>query len=282
MTTARTIRPPEPITQPGDIWELDDHLVICADALSLDLVAVNAGNPVDLILTDPPYAIFGSSTGVASDVADDRMVRPFFQAIARRAALSLPPYGHAYVHCDWRSWAALWEGFRLGGLAMRNMIVWDKGSPGHGHNYMGAHELIAFAQNVPRHTAGSDSHGAHRPVYSSNILRVPRPRGADRLHNAAKPLALLEPLIASSTDRGDTVGDLFAGSGSVLLAAHNLGRRAVVVDIDPSGATSLSTAGSSTRAAPPAAIEEPPPTTSSTPPPDIATTKGQDDHEPPA
>lgn len=240
-------RPDEPETQPGDLWELGNHRVVCADALTLDVRALNEG-PVDLVLTDPPFAIFGSSTGVASDVTDDRMVRPFFAALARRAALALPPHGHAYVHCDWRSWAALWEGFRTGGLAVRNMIVWDKGGAGLGSNYANTHELVAFAHYVPKASNTFDNRRSseYRPVYASNVIHALRPRGDDRHHNAAKPVPLLETLIAASIGAGPAgavrapdavedpvILDLFAGSGQTLIAADNLGARCIAVDIDP-------------------------------------------------
>ncbi len=226
--------PDEPVTQPGDIWELGDHRVICADSHTFDVRAFNEG-PVDLVVTDPPYAIFGSSTGVASDVTDDRMVRPFFQSIARRIALASAKHGHAYVHCDWRSWAALWEGFRAGGLAVRNMVVWDKGGAGLGSNYANTHELIAFAHYVPKasNTFDNRRNSEYRAVNASNVFRANRPTGESRLHNAAKPVDLLERFIDLSSDEGGVVLDLFGGSGSTLIAAENLGRACIVIDHDP-------------------------------------------------
>lgn len=239
--------PDEPETETGDVWELGNHRVVCADAFDFDVRAFHGG-PVDLVLTDPPFAIFGSSTGVASDVTDDRMVRPFFQQVARRAAAALPQHGHAYVHCDWRSWAALWEGFRAGGLAVRNMIVWDKGGAGLGSNYANTHELVAFAHYVPKasNTFDNRRNSEYRPVYASNVIHADRPRGDERHHNAAKPVGLLETLIHNSTGAGPegavrsgeaiedaVVLDLFAGSGSTLIAAENLGLRCIAVDIDP-------------------------------------------------
>jgi DNA modification methylase len=240
-------RPDEPETQTGDVWELGPHRVICADAFELDVRAYHGG-PVDLVLTDPPFAIFGSSTGVAQDVTDDRMVRPFFKDLARAAVAALPEHGHAYVHCDWRSWGALWEGFRAGGLAVRNMIVWDKGGAGLGSNYANTHELVAFAHYVPKasNTFDNRRNSEYRPVYASNIIHEQRPRGDDRHHNAAKPVPLLETLILNSTGEGPegavrkpeaieapVVLDLFAGSGSVLIAADNVGARCIAVDFDP-------------------------------------------------
>lgn len=226
--------PEEPETEPGDVWALGDHLVVCADSFTLDVRALIEG-AADMLATDPPYAIFGSSTGVSSDVTDDRMVRPFFRAVARIGARSLNPHGHAYVHCDWRSWSALWEGFRSGGLAIRNMLVWDKNGAGLGSNYANTHELVAFAHYVPKHSNTFDNrrNEDYRPVYASNVFHENRPQGADRLHNAAKPVPLLERFIENSTEPGGVVLDPFAGSGSTLIAAENIGRRAVVIDHEP-------------------------------------------------
>lgn len=240
-------RPTDPETQTGDIWELGAHRVVCGDSFDLDVRRLNGG-PVTMVLTDPPFAIFGSSTGVASDVTDDRMVRPFFSSVAKAAAAALDPHGHAYVHCDWRSWAALWEGFRAGGLAVRNMIVWDKGGAGLGSNYANTHELVAFAHYVPKasNTFDNRRNSEYRPVYASNVIRQDRPRGDERHHNAAKPVPLLEQLIINSTGAGPegavrsgeaiedpVVLDLFAGSGSTLIAAENLGAVCIAVDVDP-------------------------------------------------
>lgn len=230
-----TPKPPDrPETEPGDVWELGDHRVVCADAHRFDVRAFNDG-PVDLVITDPPFAIFGSSTGVASDVTDDRMVRPFFESLARRVALASAHHGHAYVHCDWRSWAALWEGFRSGGLAVRNMIVWDKGGAGLGSNYANTHELIAFCHYVPKasNTFDNRRNSEYRSVNASNVIRANRPVGDARMHNAAKPVDLLERFVELSSEPGGTVLDLFAGSGSTLVAAENLDRRAIVLDHAP-------------------------------------------------
>jgi DNA modification methylase len=216
--------PPTPVTQPGDIWQLGEHRLVCGDVFDpATMKALTGGRRADMALTDPPYAIYGSSTGVASDVADDSMVRPFFEAMWRTIAGHVKRFAHCYVHCDWRSWSAIWEAGKRAKLTPRNMIVWDKGGFGLGDNYANNHELIAFFALLPAAKMTNPTTG-QRPVYKPNVVHHARPGGQDRLHNAAKPVGMLSDLIVNSTDDGGTVLDLYAGSGSVLIAAHNTGR----------------------------------------------------------
>ena len=228
--------PPEvPITKLGDTWTLGRHKLRCGDCLDGDVVEqLLAGDLVACLVTDPPYAIYGSSTGVASDVADDRMVVPFFEAILRTAARHLEMFGHAYVHCDWRSWAALWEAARRAGLAVHNALVWDKGGAGLGSHYANAHEFVCFLAKLPPSPVMTNRRrSGQRSVNASNIMRYGRPRGDERLHNAAKPVPMLEEFLRNSTDEGDLVLDLFLGSGSTLIAAERTGRRCRATEVMP-------------------------------------------------
>ena len=94
----------EAITKSGDIWLLGEHRVLCGDATKKeDVDILMEGNKADMVFTDPPYAIFGSSTGVASDISDDNMVRPFFRDILMASSKILKDFGHVYCCCDWRS-----------------------------------------------------------------------------------------------------------------------------------------------------------------------------------
>jgi len=52
-------------------------------------------------------------------------------------------------------------------------------------------------------------------------------------HPTQKPVALAERAIANSSEAGDVVLDLFGGSGSTLIACHKMGRRAVLMELDP-------------------------------------------------
>ncbi len=125
----------------------------------------------------------------------------------------LPEFGHAYIHCDWRSYATLWDGFRAAGLTPKNCLVWDKGGAGLGANYANTHEFVAFWSRLPPEKAMTASRKrGQRTVAASNILRFQRPTGDDREHNAAKPVAMLAELIENSSDVGDVVVDFFGAT----------------------------------------------------------------------
>lgn len=227
--------PKEPRTKFGDVWQLGTHRLLCGDSLEEPeegppRVAAHLGQ-VDAVVTDPPYAIYGSSSGIASDIADDKMVRPFFRSLGNLLRSSLKPFGHFYTFTDWRSWSSLWEAFR-GRLVVQNCLVWSKGG-GLGHNYLMAHELIAFGANLPPQNAMSKRETGMRPVRVPNVFEFSRVTGDERHHNASKPVPLLEQLVRNSTDDNQIVAEPFGGGGSTLIACERAGRVCRAVEIEP-------------------------------------------------
>lgn len=232
----------EPRAKTGQTWKLgssesaaEPHRIRCGDCLVTKALSGLVGRrKATAVVTDPPYAIYGSATGIGADIADDRMVRPFFEKVARASRQVLVKFGHAYFFTDWRSWSALWEGARSAGLSAKNCLVWDKGGGGLGSSYMMTHEFVGFFANLPKEKAiMSNQETGQRQVHRPNMLRFSRVSGSDRLHNAAKPVELLCELIENSTDPGDLVVDPFLGSGSTLIAAEISGRTCYGFDIEP-------------------------------------------------
>lgn len=226
--------PKEPTAQPGELYALGRHRLLCGDSFNAeDRKRLLDGTLVDLVLTDPPYAIYGSSSGIGSDIADDKMVRPFFEKLGRVCLESVREFAHIYVHCDWRSYATLWDGFKVARLSPKNCIVWDKGGAGLGSSYANTHEFVAFFARLPKQKAmTSGAKRGQRMVHHANIYRVNRVRGDERQHNAAKPVELLVSLIENSTDAGGLVLDLFNGSGSTLLACEKAGRSCFAMEME--------------------------------------------------
>lgn len=226
----------EPVTKAGDLWTLGRHRLLCGDSFSLvDRTRLTLGRLVDMALMDPPFAIYGSSTGIGRDIADDKMVRPFFENLFRNLHDSVREFGHIYIHCDWRSWAAVWESARRANVIGKNCLVWDKGHFGMGGMYGNAHEFVGFFAKLPPATTmiSTERKGQRGVNGKPNILRFPRVTGDEREHNAAKPVALLEELIGNSSDEGESVLDLFGGSGSTLIAAERAGRVCYMMEMEP-------------------------------------------------
>lgn len=227
--------PTEPITKRGDLWLLGEHRLLCGDTFDAEDRKRLLGNEtIDLVLMDPPFAIYGSSTGIGTDIADDKMIQPFFENLFRIVRASVKEFAHVYTCCDWRSYATLWNTAKLAGLTAKNCIIWDKGSSGLGSNYANTYEMIFYSARLPPPTAmKSTTKRGQRTVYAPNVARYNRVTGAEREHNAAKPVALFEWFIGNSSDAGDLVVDFFGGSGTTIIAAEKTKRRACAMEMEP-------------------------------------------------
>ncbi len=238
-------RPADVYVKAGQLYKMGRHFLLVGDSFNqVDVdrlleAGKKDGVKVTAIIMDPPYAIYGSSSGVTSDVADYKMIRPFFEQLFKTVHRTLPTFGHVYVFCDWRSWATLWHGAKQAKVAAHNMLVWDKGGAGLGSHYANTHELIFFGAKLPPMLAMAQARNketGQRVVHRSNLLRFARARGEERLHNAAKPPPLVVELVQNSTDAGDGVVDFFAGSGTTMVACELTGRRCLTMEIDPGNA----------------------------------------------
>lgn len=227
--------PSQPVTQTGDMWVLGNHRLLCGDSFDADARArLLDGRLADMALMDPPFAIYGSSTGIGADIADDKMIRPFFSELGFIIVGSVAEFAHVYICCDWRSWATIWDGMKGAKLSPKNCLVWDKGGGGLGSMYANGHEFVGFFAKLPPPAAMTSSNKrGQRQVYASNILRFNRPTGENRLHNAAKPVPMMEKLIENSSDQGDMVLDLFNGSGTVIMAGEKAGRHVRAMEMEP-------------------------------------------------
>lgn len=224
-----------PVTRRGDLWHLGPHRLLCGDStLDTTMATLIEGDTCHAMLTDPPYAIYGSATGIASDISDDRMVRPFFERIMNIGKDRLEYFAHMYVCCDWRSWPAIWDAARsTPSLEAKNLLIWDKGGAGLGSNYANTYECIGYFSKLPKQTAMGQRPTGQRAVHRPNVLRHNRPHGEDRLHNAAKPVALFRDLMENSTNPGDVILDPFIGSGTTIIAADQAARICLGVDVEP-------------------------------------------------
>jgi DNA modification methylase len=141
-----------------------------------------------------------------------------------------------YAHSQSR---AFLNSFYDAGLKQRSIIIWYKKGGGFGDfmaQYMNAYEPCLFG------TVGENNpiiYGSNGETVKWNgasdektIWELEKEKKCD-LHPTMKPVALFQRAIRNSSQRGDTILDLFGGSGTTIIAAAGLGRKARVMEADP-------------------------------------------------
>jgi DNA modification methylase len=225
--------PEEPNTVDGDIWLLGRHRLMCGDSTSVDAVEkLMDGQKADMVFTDPPYALFGNSTGAT--VADDKMIRPFFRDVGKSIFTAAKPGAHFYSCLDWKSWSAVMDSYAAAGLTIKNMIVWDKGSGALGAAYRSQHELIMFGlcANVGISITKRASVSRDQMITDVNVWKCSRENNKG-MHAALKPQEIIKRAIENSSLQNHLVLDLFGGSGSTLIASESTSRACAMMEMEP-------------------------------------------------
>lgn len=186
---------------------------------------------IDLLLTDPPYGMAFQSGWTKSAAIRNDGVRQGIRVVRRALADMEPlfaPDMHALIFCHWESWPDFYDGLS-GMFGIRNALIWHKGGGGMGdlrHEYAKDYEVILYGAR----SRGRELGGKRTGAVISGHPRVP---AAKRHVPYEKPVSLLTELIARHTsDPRHVVLDPFMGSGSTLVAARAVGRRAIGIEVE--------------------------------------------------
>jgi DNA modification methylase len=240
-TTEAKPRPPEPETEPGDIYVLGRHRLICGDATDPGaLDALLEGAQFDLLYTDPPYGMSYQSFSrkfeviEGDDLRGDELMALVHDSIAL-ARTHRSAGAASYIWCTWRTYPEFLQALARAEVEPTGCIVWKKGrvGPGNAH-YRPEHEFCLYDRpdvdndhGLCVYCKGETWEGGRG---QSDVWEMPRDTGY--VHPTQKPIALAEKALTNSTRPGATVLDLFGGSGSTLLACENLNRRGGHVELD--------------------------------------------------
>ncbi len=225
--------PENAITEPGDLWLLGDHRVLCGDATKADDVArVLEGAVPFLMVTDPPYGVeydprwrhregLNHSPRTGKVKNDDR--------VDWTEAYKLFPGHVAYVWHAGRFAADLVVNLKSAGLDIRTQIIWRKPRfvIGRGH-YHWQHEPAWYAVRA----GGSAKWLGDRT--QSTVWDIAQKDGTGiTTHGTQKPVECMRRPIRNHGGKGDDVYDPFLGSGTTLIAAEQLGRKCYGIEISP-------------------------------------------------
>ena len=233
-------------TRKGQLWLIASadgertHRLFCGDSTNGGHVRdLLEGVELDGIVSDPPYCSgaaggsvqeAGKSAGSVGSAAKgkfgdkirgDTLSTRGFVAMIKAVLENYEPQV-SYLFTDWRMWCPLFDSVEASGLAVKSMIVWDKGTPGIGLGWRTQHELIMFgaAGKVP-----------FKPkLGSGNVIQSARTGNLN--HKTEKPVDLMAKILSVS-DFLQTIADPFNGSGTTMVAAEQLGRTCCGMEFEP-------------------------------------------------
>lgn len=223
------------ISQPGDVWLLGKHRLLCGDSTLVDsYTQLLLGETVDLVFTDPPYNVnYANSAkdklrGKNRAILNDNLGDGFYDFLL--AALT-PTLAHCrgaiYIAMSSSELDVLQGAFRAAGGHWSTFIIWAKNTFTLGRaDYQRQYEPILYGwpEGAQRHWCGDRDQG--------DVWQINKPAKND-LHPTMKPVELVERAIRNSSKPGQVVLDPFGGSGTTLIAAEKAGRVARLIELDP-------------------------------------------------
>ena len=244
--------------QPGDIWQLGDHRLMCGDSTNATHVQnLMAGRKADLLLTDPPYNVnYEGSNGltIQNDNMSNSQFLEFLSTAFVVAESNMKPGAVFYI------WHADLEGYnfrvacKTAGLQLRECLIWVKNSLVMGRqDYQWRHEPCLYGwkdgashkwnggrkQTTTIEAIDLMNEEELRKAYKelteqidNSVIYEDKPK-SNKQHPTMKPIKLLARLIRNSSNVGDLVLDLFGGSGSTLIACEQIGRKCYMNELDP-------------------------------------------------
>ena len=218
----------------GDMFEIGEHRLLCGDSTDSDAVArLMNGQKADMVFTDPPYKIEtegGCKGSIGQGLRKQGDSIEFIANFEPTEFLQVLPLIfdknklNAYIFCnkellpDYLVWA------RDSGYSF-NVLIWKKPNSipiGDSHR-PDIEYLLLFRKSAIWNNGLKD-------VNYSRCLEFGRENG---LHPTMKPIELIANEMKISSNENSLVFDFFLGSGSTMVASHQLNRKCYGMELDP-------------------------------------------------
>jgi DNA modification methylase len=241
------------VTQPGDLWLLGKHRLICGNALDATDYRKLLGNKrAAAVFTDAPFnvRVDGHATGNGAirhrefAMASGEMSEAEYVAFLNTCLRLLAQFSTAdsihYLCIDWRHMGEMLAAGKQNYDEFLNLCVWVKDNGGMGSFYRSRHELVLVFGRGKKHRNNIQlgRFGRNRTnVWEYPGVQTQSKQGEEgnllALHPTVKPIAMVADAFLDSTARGEVVLDAFLGSGTTLMAAERVGRVCYGIEIDP-------------------------------------------------
>ena len=204
----------------GDLFEIGAHRLLCGDSTDSDAVAkLMDGQKADMVFTDPPYNIDYQGVKDKRDkIANDKMSdEDFTQFIYDALNINSDTF---YVCCSWQYSHLFRKAMENLQKPVKAFIVWDKINPAqHLDKYFKQHEIILYYGKF----------GGEKTI-RGDVWQIKRERNT--VHPTMKPISLIEMALNDNPSKKN-IYDAFLGSGSTMVASHQLKRNCYGMELDP-------------------------------------------------
>jgi hypothetical protein len=236
---ADRVEPPDanlvPISTKGDLWICGDHKLLCGSALEMDDYSILMGDErAELVFSEVPRDIPNVShpdvDELGTDIGDrSTEVRDAFCANILQGCL---PGAAVFLGVDWRGLPELQAAADAAFGAPENLIVWVKFNACVEGRYRSQHEIILLYVASGARLVGPGAGGGKR----SDVWKYPAPGRlkAKAEQRTGKPVALVADALLDCSQVGGIVLDPLGASGTTMIAAEKTGRRARLIEVDPS------------------------------------------------
>lgn len=229
----------------GDLFEIGEHRLLCGDSTCSDSVAkLMDGEKADMVFTDPPYNLgFGGSMSnttkdgvmikhkganqqheaIHNDKMTDEEFYIFISDILKEIQINCK--GAFYICFGSQTLNQLLQPFLDLGMEYKSIIIWMKNQATlSGKDFKGRYEPILY---------GRFNDGFYGERYKQEDIWEFQRTLKNDLHPTMKPIPLIENALNNSSELGMLILDLFLGSGSTMVAAHQLKRKCYGMELDP-------------------------------------------------
>jgi DNA modification methylase len=250
-------------TQPGDVYELGDHRIMCGDStLEATYLSLMATKRADMVFTDPPYNVDykgsgkNTSEGIMNDKMEDASFRVFLTAAFAQLHQFTKEGGGWYVFHSSTTQKIFEEALNANMMDVITQLIWNKPSAGLGGNaYRSKHEPFFYAgvKGITPQFYGDRTHSSVLDLTKTEeqlmkwvkkqkaaelegrttIWNMKRAPVQEYVHPTQKPVELVMYAIHNSSKVGDIVLDPFLGSGTTLIACEKTNRACYGLELDP-------------------------------------------------
>jgi DNA modification methylase len=224
----------------GDLFEIGKHRLLCGDSTDSDaLEKLMKGEKADMVFTDPPWNVNygavkeGNAMGykprtILNDSMSTKDFKDFMGSAFAMMAMHSKKGCPTYVVMSAQEWGNLMLALHENGYHWSSTIIWNKSHLVMSRkDYHTKYEPIWYGwlDGAPRLCQVEDRK-------QSDVWDVDRPTKSE-LHPTTKPIELISIALKNSSKADNLILELFTGSGSTMVASHQLNRKCYGMELDP-------------------------------------------------